>query len=368
MPDAAPSFHMLFDREAEVIAAAPGRVNLIGEHTDYNEGFVMPIALPLQTTVAAARRTDHAVRAWSADVTGADQTMAFGVGLERPRAAWIDYVQGVTWALAEAGHAVDGFDLRVESAVPLGSGLSSSASLEVAVLRALDQLFDLGLDRTTVATLAHEAETRFVGVPVGVMDQMACSLATDDAALFIDSRTLTFAQVPLPSTIELLVLDSGQRHEHAAGEYRTRRAECEAAARALGVPALRDATAGLLWEHALPPPLDRRARHVITEDERVLEMRHALERGNVPAAGALMNASHRSMSEDFEVSTPEVDLLAALAQSQDGVAGARLTGGGFGGCVVALCARGRVATVAAQVLERYTGATGARGRRLVPAP
>lgn len=366
MSDTAPAFRTLFDHDAHVTASAPGRVNLIGEHTDYNDGFVLPIAVPLHTRVSAARRTDQTVRAWSRDVDVADRAMAFGLGMERPRAAWIDYVQGVTRAAHDAGFPIGGFDLRVESDIPLGSGLSSSASLMVAVLRAMDALFDLRLDAVTVARLAHAAETGFVGVPVGVMDQMACSVATPDAALFLDTRSLAFERVPLPAAVELLVIDSGQRHEHAGGEYRTRRAECDAAARMLGVPALRDATERLLVEHELPSPLDRRARHVITENQRVLEMRLALALKNIPAAGALMNASHRSMSQDFEVSTPEIDTLAALTQAVDGVSGARLTGGGFGGCIVALCARGRARAIGASVLERYAVAATTDARVLVP--
>lgn len=345
---------------------APGRVNLIGEHTDYNDGFMLPIAVPMQTRVSAARRSDQQVRAWSRDVPGADQLMAFGIGMERRRAAWVDYLQGVTRSLLDAGHAITGFDVTVESDVPLGSGLSSSASLEVAVLRAIDALFGLGLDGRTIAALAHRAETAFVGVPVGVMDQMACSLATEDAALFIDARSLDFARVPLPASVELLVLDSGLTHAHAGGEYRLRRQECEAAAAALGVASLRDADARLLTGRPLPSPLDRRARHVVTENERVLEMRMALVADNVPAAGALMNASHRSMSEDFEVSTPDIDVLAVLAQNQEGIAGARLTGGGFGGCVVALCARGYARSIGPAIVGRYSERTGRSGRVLVP--
>ncbi len=368
VPEADTSFPALFGRAATHTAAAPGRVNLIGEHTDYNDGFVLPIATPQQTTVELARRDDRSVTAWSANVTGADQRQAFGLGMERPRASWIDYVQGVTVALAADGIEVGGFDLRVSSDVPLGSGLSSSASLEVAVLRVLNQAFGLGLDGRAVARVAHRAETRFVGVPVGVMDQMAASLASTTSALFIDTRSGACEAVPIPGQVELLVIDSGIVHEHAGGEYRIRRAECEAAARTLGVPALRDASGERLSSVPLPAPLDRRARHVVTENERVLEMRLALLRGNIPAAGALMNASHRSMSEDFDVSTPDIDALAAIAQAQDGVAGARLTGGGFGGCIVALVARGRARGIAQQVLDLYRAYTGRAGRALIPVP
>jgi galactokinase len=366
LTDAAPSFESLFQQEPEVESAAPGRVNLIGEHTDYNDGFVLPIAIPQQTTVRLSGRTDRNVRAWSANVAGADQEQAFGLGMERPRAAWIDYVQGVTSALQSEGITISGFDMHVTSAVPLGAGLSSSASLEVAVLRALNSRFGLGLDPVAIARIAHRAEAEFVGVPVGMMDQMAASLASTDAALFIDTRSLAYERVPIPSAVELLVIDSGITHEHAGGEYRTRRAECEAAARALGVPALRDADATLLRAHPLTPPLDRRARHVVTENERVIEMRRALNSDNMPAAGGLMNASHRSMRDDFDVSTPEIDLLVFLAQNSSGVVGARLTGGGFGGCIVALVNSGRAREVGVAVSRAYQQHTHREARVLIP--
>jgi galactokinase len=362
-----PTFAALFGREPEVEASAPGRVNLIGEHTDYNDGYVLPIAIPQRTQVQLAARDDRNVRAWTAEVTGANQELAFGLGIERVRALWIDYVQGVTTALAADDHAVGGFDAVIESTVPLGAGLSSSAALEVALIRALASRFSLPLSEVDVARLAHRAETRFVGVPVGIMDQMASSLATVDAALFLDTRSLAFERVPIPASVELLVIDSGLRHEHTGGEYRTRRAECEEAARLLGVPALRDVDAALLASRSLDPLLMRRARHVVTENERVLEMRRALLDENVPAAGALMNASHRSMRDDFDVSTPEIDLLVSIAQGCDGVAGARLTGGGFGGCIVALVARGHAADIGAEVVRRYEHRGQGHPRVLIPA-
>ena len=246
-------------------------MNLIGEHTDYNDGYVLPAAIPQQTTVWLAATDDGNVRAWSGNVSGVEQELAFGLGMERPRAAWVDYVQGVTWALLRAGHTFPGFDMQVESSVPLGAGLSSSASLEVAVIRAIDQRFGLGLDAVEIARLAHTAETEFVGVPVGMMDQMAASLASTDAALFIDTRSLRHERVPIPSNVELLIINSGITHEHAGGEYRVRRRECEDAAQRLGVATLRDAVAAAAVAARLPPPLDRRVRHVLTENERVLE-------------------------------------------------------------------------------------------------
>ena len=362
------SFVSIFGRAPDADASAPGRVNLIGEHTDYNDGFVLPVAIPQRTAVRLAARPDRNVRAWSASVDGPDQEMAFGLGMERPRAAWIDYVQGVTASLARAGFAIGGFDLQVESSVPLGAGLSSSASLEVAVVRGLARLFTLTIDDVAVAKIAHAAETGFVGVPVGLMDQMAASLATTGAALFIDTRSLAFERIPLPASIELLVVDSGLTHEHAGGQYRERRRECEQAAAALGVTSLRDATADRLQEARLAPPLDRRARHVVTENQRVLDMKRALLTGDVDTAGALMNASHASMRDDFEVSTPEIDLLTAIAQSTDAITGARLTGGGFGGCIVALARRGHAAGAGDTIVAQYASRSRRTARVLVPEP
>jgi galactokinase len=328
-------------------------VNLIGEHTDYNEGYVLPIATPQRTTVHVARRDDRRVRVSSANVPSDSAVAEYELGEERRRGSWIDYVQGVTVALREAGHAIGGFEGRIESDVPLGAGLSSSASLEVALVRALRQAFTLSLDDMATARVGHTAETAFVGAPVGIMDQMAASLATSDAALFLDTRSLAYERVLLPHSVELVVLNSGITHSHASGEYRIRRAECAEAARRLGVAALRDVALAQLATLSLPPPLDRRVRHVVTENARVLTMRDALVAGDVAQAGTLMNASHDSMRDDFEVSTAEIDALVAVAQDQEPVLGARLTGGGFGGCIVALVRAGEGQQTAERIVAGY---------------
>jgi galactokinase len=341
-------------------------VNLIGEHTDYNDGFVMPIATPQQTTVHISRRDDQEVRICSANVPPEEECAEFRLQEERRRGMWIDYVQGVTVALREAGCVLGGFDGRVESDIPLGAGLSSSASLEVALVRALTRAFNLALDDIQTARVSHRAETGFVGVPVGIMDQMAASLATADAALFLDTRSLEFERVPLPASSELIVIDSGIKHQHAGGEYRTRRAECAEAARLLGVAALRDVPVERLTSLALPPPLDRRVRHVVTENARVLQMCGALRSGDLTLAGRLMNASHDSMRDDFEVSIPEIDALVDAARSHPDALGARLTGGGFGGCIVVLARRGATAAIADGVVRSYALATGKSANVLIP--
>jgi galactokinase len=360
------AFVKRYGRAATVHAAAPGRVNLIGEHTDYNDGFVLPIATPQQTDVLMAPRVDDAVRLWSANVAVSGGHAEYALGTEKRSGTWADYVEGVTTVLRRAGHAIAGFDAAIGSTVPLGAGLSSSASLEVAVLRALNNMFTLGLDALAIARLAHAAETQFVGVPVGIMDQMAASLAARDAALFIDTRSLTYQHLPLPAGTALIVIDSGVTHQHASGAYRTRRHECEAAARYLGVATLRDVTLRTFEAGKVPEPVRRRARHVITENDRVLRARQALQGGDAATLGALLNASHASLRDDFEVSVPDVDRLVALAQAEPGVLGARMTGGGFGGSIVALACRAEASSAARHIAASYTAHGPFEGVVLLP--
>jgi galactokinase len=319
----------------EVVASsAPGRVNLIGEHTDYNGGFVLPMAIPQRTHVELRRTGGRHVLVESA---GMGEPVTYQLGGEARGRGWVDYVQGVTDVLSREGHRVGGCELRIRSDVPVGSGLSSSAALAVSVLRAMRAAFALALDDVQLALVAQKVETDFVGAPVGVMDQMASSLADERTALFIDTRTLRYEKVPLPPGIAVLVIDSGIQHSHATGDYRARRRECEEAARALGIAQLRDATdAHVSRIAALPEPLSRRARHVVSENLRVLAAVDAMRTGDAERLGALFRASHASMRDDFAVSTAEIDRLVAIATDTPGVLGARLTGGGFGGAIVAL--------------------------------
>ena len=349
----APGFDVLFKRAPAVTADAPGRVNLIGEHTDYNGGFVFPIATPQRTRIALAPRADAVVRAWSRDVGDEQAWIEYRLGGEARGGHWGDYIAGVTASLRESGARCGGFDARIESDLPLGGGLSSSASLEVALLRGLRAMFGLELDDVAVAKIAQRAETGLVGAPVGIMDQMAASLADEHAALFLDTRSLAYERVPLPPATSLIVIHSGVVHRHAGGEYRVRRAECEEAARRLGVRELRDATVADLERARLPPPIERRARHVITENDRVVCGLAALKAGDAQQFGALMDASHESMRTDFEISTVEIDLLVGLARDADGVYGARMTGGGFGGSIVALADAAKAADAAARIAAEY---------------
>jgi galactokinase len=332
------------------IGEAPGRVNLLGEHTDYNEGFVLPAAIAQRTRVALRQgREAFLLRAlgrstqFTLDSPPAEQSAK--------------YVYGCIKELEALGVPVPPLEIHVSSEVPMGVGLSSSAALEVATLRALRACTGAALDDVAIARLAQRAEVRHAGVQCGIMDQMASSLAEAGTMLFVDTRTLERRKLPLPLGSEIAVVDSGVARSLAASGYNARRAESELAARHLGVPALRDVAKPETLE-ALREPLRRRARHVVTENRRVLE---ALE-ADAPAFGRLMNASHASLRDDYEVSTAELDELVARLSDQPAVYGARLTGAGFGGACVALCRTGEARRAAEAALARYSG----RGRILVP--
>lgn len=358
---------MAATRRWPVVAEAPGRVNLIGEHTDYNGGFVLPTVIPRRTRVTLVPRTDRKVGVWSANIGAEGERQDYLLGQETPGRGWVDYVQGITWALRDEGYTLGGFEAAISSTLPLGSGLASSAALEVSLLRAVREAFGLELDDLRLALIARRAENEFVGARVGVMDQMVASLGEAGSALFIDTRSLEHRRVPLPAAAELVVVDSGLAHGHAGGEYNRRRQECEQACRALGVALLRDvARDDLPRLQSLPEPLGRRARHVVTENERVVRAVAALEAGDLVELGRLFSASHASMRDDYEVSLPEIDLLVALAEREVDVYGARLTGGGFGGAVVILARAGTGAEVAARVARGYRERTGLEARVLVP--
>ena len=288
------TFEELYGAAPEITAHAPGRVNLIGEHTDYNEGFVLPAALPLRTRDELSLRDDDRIRAWSTEVAKGPP-VEFGLDAGPSAGEWTDYVRGMVHVLRDRG-VTRGFDVRITSRVPVGSGLSSSAALLIALGRGLRDAFGLSIDDLEMAVLARRAETDFVGAPVGIMDQMACSLADTTGALFIDTRSLEFIRVPLPPDAPLLVVDSGVRHDHASGDYRVRREECCRAAEALGMRSQRDVgVADLAAVEALPPPLGRRPRHVVTENARVIASVDALRAPNLPELGRLFLASHDSM-------------------------------------------------------------------------
>jgi galactokinase len=360
------TFEDLFGRPPDARAEAPGRVNLIGEHTDYNGGFVLPTPIPLLARVEIASRPGREARAASANVDDGC-VESFTIGEERPRGDWLDYIQGVSRVLQNDGFEIRGFDLRLDSDLPVGGGLSSSAAMAVAFQRALRTLFGLPLDDLQLARAAQRAENEFVGARVGVMDPLASSLGRPGFALFLDTRDLSRRHVPIPESIELVVVDSGTGHRHADGGYNQRRQECERAAGLLGVRRLRDLEPR---DHdriaALPPPLDRRVRHVVSENARVLASVEALEKDEPAQLGELLDASHRSLRDDFEVSTDAIEVLVRRLRAEVGVFGARLTGGGFGGAVMAIAERGRGLEAARRAAESYRAETGNDAPVLLP--
>lgn len=360
-------FPTLFGRPATVTAQAPGRVNLIGEHTDYNGGFVLPTAIPQVTRVELAPRDDRVVRVWSGAIEPSALVRSYELGQEKPKNEWIDFIQGVTHLLKKAEFKLQGFDLRIESNVPVGSGLSSSASLTVSLMRALRSSFNLNLDDVAIARLGQRVENEFVGARVGIMDPMAASLADQGTALFLDARSLEFERVPLPAGADLIVLNSGVSHRHSAGDYNTRRAECEKACIGLGVQQLRDVSVRDMDRiMALPEPLRRRTRHVVTENERVVQAVGAMRANDLHRLGELFYASQASMRDDYEVSIPEIDMIVELARAEPDVFGARLTGGGFGGSVVMLARAGSGRAVAKRIATTYAKRSGRQPRMLVP--
>ena len=340
-------FHDVFGFEPLAQADAPGRVNLLGEHTDYNDGFVLPTAIAQRTRVQIAPSPDDDYHLYAARL---DEHVRYKSGSTFPP-GFARYVLGCIALLRERGHELGPMAIYVDSDVPIGAGLSSSAALEVAVLRALRAWRALPLDDVAFAQIAQQAEIQYAHVNCGIMDQMASSLADVGHMLFLDTRSLAYQLLPLPADADLLVMDSGIPRALANSAYNRRREECEAAAQLLGVKALRDVE-DLTALFSLPNTLQQRARHVVTENARVLEAA-----GGVSAAqfGQLMNASHASLRDDFAVSIPELDELVGLLQQHPQVLGARLTGAGFGGACVALVNSGTASRVAAEVLSAYSG-------------
>jgi galactokinase len=361
------SFKDIYRTDFTVQAEAPGRVNLIGEHTDYNGGLVLPAAIPQRARAELAARPGRRVRACSTSVSGGIEE--YELGQEQKGRGWLDYVQGATALLAANGHSLGGLDLLVQSEVPLGSGLSSSAALGISVLRAIREAFGLSLADPELARLWQRVENQFVGARVGIMDPMACALCRPGSALFLDAHSLESALVVLPPQADWVVINSGVSHELSGGDYNTRRAECERACALLGVPNLRALhVADMPRIEALPEPLNRRARHVVTENVRVLAAVKALRGGDLVALGGLFNASHDSQRDDYQVSVPAIDALVGVARKEPSVYGARLTGGGFGGSIVLFTDAGRGRTAAAHIAADYTAATGHRATVLVPEP
>jgi galactokinase len=361
--DLAVEFTYRFGR-TPTVSRAPGRVNLIGEHTDYNDGFVMPAALEFATLTAASQRRDRRLRVYSMIM---DETREFD--LDSPPSAasgdWSDYVLGVALMLEMSGSRLSGADLIVWTDVPIGAGLSSSAALEVSCAHALLMESGLLFDAIEVAKICQRAENQFVGMRCGVMDQYISCCGVAGHALLIDCRSLESRNVGIAPNLRLLIANSRVRHQHAGGEYNRRREACEEGVRLLSrylgpITALRDVTPEQLESkrRKLPDLIYRRCRHIVTENARVLEAERALNVGDFAACGRAMNASHVSMRDDFEITCPEVDTLAGLAQHVKGVYGSRMTGGGFGGCTVSLIEESAIDQVSQVLTDGYRIATG----------
>lgn len=342
---------------------AHGRVNLIGEHTDYNGGWVLPTAIP-QYTEVTLRRADgnkaHIKSSGNRDVT-------YELGKEKHTGTWIDYLQGATKFLSEKGK-LGGFEAEIQSTMPEGSGLSSSAALEISFLKALRNAFKVDVSDVDLALMGQRIENEFVGARVGIMDQMAVSLAKMGEALFLDTKELTYERISLPlDKMDLVIINSGLSHQLSAtdGGYNQRRAQCEKACEIIGIKQLRDIDVSTLASKNLPPDLAKRARHVVTENERVHKAVGAIKENNLPLLGKLFVESHRSMRDDYEVSIPEIDMLVELCMADADCFGARLTGGGFGGSIVAITKKGQGSKISAKVVEEYKKRTGINATVLV---
>jgi UDPglucose--hexose-1-phosphate uridylyltransferase len=353
------------------IYRAPGRVNLIGEHTDYNDGFVMPVALDLYTYVAIGPRQDRRLRVYSENL---GEKVDFDLGAIRPGKTghWSDYIRGVAGVLESSGYRLRGADLAIMSQVPLGSGLSSSAALEVSTAYALLANSQLEIDCTTVAKLCQKAEHLYPETMCGIMDQFISCNGRAGHALMLDCRSLDFQLLPVPDGVRLMVCNTMVRHEHASGGYNERRRECEEGLRALrevlpGIQSLRDVTLDELNRHRdrLSPVIYKRVRHVVTENERVKRAASALQTGDLALLGRLMAESHQSLRDDYEVSTPELDLMVELAKLQPEVHGARMTGGGFGGCTITLVDEDRAQEVHREIQRAYEARTGVKPTILI---
>lgn len=364
--DVITNFIELTGHAPEGIWSAPGRVNLIGEHTDYNEGFVLPFAIDRRTRAAVGLRADGTIRVTS---TFDDTSVQFELAaLDAARAAgeitgWSAYPLGVAWALGQHGadlSRVSGVDILIDSTVPVGAGLSSSAAIESSVALALNDLWSLGFTREKLAKVGQLAENEVVGAPTGIMDQSASLLGATDSAVFLDCRSLDAEVVPLglaKAELSILVMDTRVSHSHATGGYSERRAACEAGAAAMGASSLRDVNVTDLdrAKELLDDVTYRRVRHVVTENQRVLDTVRALNDEGPLAIGALLDASHVSMRDDFEISIPELDLAVETARD-NGAIGARMTGGGFGGAAIALVPHALVSTVETAVHAAFAAA------------
>ncbi len=353
-------FRKVFSAPAEHEFRAPGRVNLIGEHTDYNGGFVLPMAIDREARILARRRSDRTVRMVALDFNSAESAFSLNDITHDTRQPWSNYVRGVAAFLQQRGAQLPGMDLLIHSNVPIGSGLSSSAALEVCAATGFQFMIGLSIGSADTARLCQRVENEFVGVNTGIMDQFISALAEEGHALLIDCRDLSYQNVPMPAGATIVVCDTLKRRGLVSSEYNTRRAECEQAARTLGVPLLRDLSITDLsrMERVLAPVVAKRARHVVTEDARVLAAVEAMRANDLGTLGRLMEESHASLRDDYEVSCPELDTMVEIARHQPGCLGARLTGAGFGGCTANLVKNEAISAFISSVGREYKAKSG----------
>jgi galactokinase len=356
-PTITQAFKARFGTTPAFILRAPGRVNIIGEHTDYNDGFVLPMAIDRAVWIALRPRRDRQVAVHSLDF---DETAEFSLHNLHKGKGWLEYIKGVAWAMQVGRLKVEGWEGIMAGDVPKGAGLSSSAALEMAAARAFASVSDLEWEAVKMACLCQKAESEWVGVNCGIMDQMASAAARAGHALFLDCRSLNFEHIPLPGGLSVAVLDTATRRGLVDSAYNERRAQCEAAARLFGVRALRDVDMQAFEACAsqLDPLIRRRARHVIRENERVSQAVAAMRRGDVETLGGLLDASHASLRDDFEVSSPALDSMVEIARQAAGCFGARMTGAGFGGSAVAIVNTDKVQEFTAAVAQKYAQQTG----------
>lgn len=357
-------FTQKYNKQPELTVYAPGRVNIIGEHTDYNDGFVMPCAINYGTAIAGAKRTDHIWNVYAADLDLED-TFSLNEDFPQSEQKWANYVRGVVKFIQErCPQFKQGADLVISGNVPHSSGLSSSAALEVAMGKFCQQLSDLPLTHTEIALIGQKAENKFVGANCGNMDQLISALGQKDHLLMIDCRSLETQPTPVPKDVAVIIVNSNVPHDLVTGEYNTRRWQCEKAAEFFGVKALRDVSVEEFQKReaeltALNALVAKRARHVVTENQRVLDAVEALKHNDLTKLGELMGQSHESMRDDFEITVPQIDYLVELAQLVIGkTGGARMTGGGFGGCIVALAPHDKVEEVRKIIADNYEKQTG----------
>ena len=358
----ASSFEKTFGYPADIYVQAPGRVNLIGEHTDYNDGFVLPCAIDYQTMTAASKRGDRVIRVVAADYDNDSDEFSLDDEITfLPEKMWANYIRGVIKFLLERGFSFNGCDIAVSGNVPQGAGLSSSASLEVVIGQTLKSLYQLDISQQEIALNGQQAENQFVGCNCGIMDQLISACGDEGHALLIDCRSLELFPISIPDDLVVMIINSNKQRGLVGSEYNTRRQQCEEAAKTFGVKALRDVSYEdfLQKQHLLSPLVAQRAKHVISENERTLSAAKALTENDLLLLGQLMEQSHISMRDDFEITVKEIDTFVDIVKSVLGSqGGVRMTGGGFGGCVVALMQQQFVQPVINAVEAQYANKTG----------